>query len=61
MLLLCLLIPILSICIWGPLVEIIYKEREKTTEGVVGFLNKICEMEFEKYISSSYETLANVC
>ena len=43
----------------GPLVEIIYKEREKTTEGVVGFLNKICEMEFEKYISSSYETLAN--
>jgi len=43
----------------GPLVEIIYKEREKTTEGIVGFLNKICEMEFEKYISSSYETLAN--
>jgi len=43
----------------GPLVEVIYKEREKTTEGVVGFLNKICEMEFEKYISSSYETLAN--
>ena len=43
----------------GPLVEIIYKEREKTTEGVVGFLNKICEMEFEKYISSSYEALAN--
>jgi len=43
----------------GPLVEVIYKEREKTTEGVVGFLNKICEMEFEKYISSSYEKLAN--
>jgi len=43
----------------GPLVEIIYKEREKTTEGVVGFLNKICEMEFEKYISSSYEALAS--
>jgi DNA polymerase elongation subunit (family B) len=43
----------------GPLVEVIYKEREKTTEGVVGFLNKICEMEFEKYISSSYEALAN--
>ena len=43
----------------GPLVEVIYKERKKTTEGVVGFLNKICEMEFEKYISSSYEALAN--
>jgi len=43
----------------GPLVEVIYKEREKTTEGIVGFLNKICEMEFEKYISSSYEALAN--
>ena len=43
----------------GPLVEVIYKEREKTTEGVVGFLNKICEMEFEKYISSSYEALAS--
>ena len=43
----------------GPLVEIIYKERKKTTESVVGFLNKICEMEFEKYISSSYEALAS--
>jgi DNA polymerase elongation subunit (family B) len=42
----------------GPLVEVIYKEREKTTEGIVGFLNKICEVEFEKYIESSYETLA---
>ena len=43
----------------GPLVEVIYKEREKTTESVVGFLNKICEVEFEKYIESSYETLAS--
>ena len=43
----------------GPLVEVIYKEREKTTESIVGFLNKICEMEFEKYIESSYETLAS--
>ena len=42
----------------GPLVEVIYKERKKTTESVVGFLNKICEVEFEKYIESSYETLA---
>ena len=43
----------------GPLVEVIYKGREKTNESIVSFLNKICEMEFEKYITSSYETLAN--
>jgi DNA polymerase elongation subunit (family B) len=43
----------------GPLVEVIYKGREKTAESIVSFLNKICEMEFEKYIESSYETLAN--
>ena len=42
----------------GPLVEVIYKGREKTNESVVSFLNKICEVEFEKYIESSYETLA---
>ena len=42
----------------GPLVEVIYKEREKTTESIVGFLDKICDVEFEKYISSSYEELA---
>jgi len=42
----------------GDLVNRIYKGREKTAESVVSFLNKICEMEFEKYIESSYETLA---
>ncbi len=42
----------------GPLVEVIYKGREKTNESVVTFLNKICEMEFEKYIEGCYETLA---
>jgi len=42
----------------GPLVEVIYKGREKTNQSIVTFLNKICEMEFEKYIESSYETLA---
>ena len=42
----------------GPLVEVIYKEREKTTEGIVGFLDKICNVELERYISSSYEALA---
>ena len=43
----------------GPLVEVIYKERKKNVESIVSFLNKICEMEFERYISSSYETLAS--
>jgi len=42
----------------GPLVEAVYKGREKTNEGVVGFLNKVCENEFEPYIESSYEALA---
>ena len=42
----------------GPLVKVIYEKREKTTEGIVGFLDKICEMELERYISSSYEALA---
>ena len=42
----------------GPLVEAVYKGREKTNEGIVTFLNKICEMEFEPFIESSYEALA---
>ncbi len=42
----------------GPLVEAVYKGREKTNESVVTFLNKICEMEFEPFIESAYETLA---
>jgi len=43
----------------GPLVETVYKEREKTTEGVVSFLDKVCGVEFEKYIESSYQKLAD--
>ena len=42
----------------GPLVEAVYKGRVKTNEGVIGFLNKVCENEFEPFIESSYETLA---
>jgi len=42
----------------GPLVDVIYAGREKTTEGVVSFLNKICEMELEKYIEGCYQELA---
>ena len=43
----------------GPLVERVYEGREKTTEGVVTFLNKVCENEFEPYIESSYQALAD--
>jgi DNA polymerase elongation subunit (family B) len=43
----------------GPFVETVYKGREKTTEEVVGFLDKVCSMEFEKYIESSYQELAD--
>ena len=40
------------------LMEKIYKDREKDAARICSFLNKICEVEFEKYIESSYETLA---
>lgn len=43
----------------GPLVESVYKGREKTTEGVISFLDKICKMELEKYIESCYQELAD--
>jgi len=42
----------------GPLVEAVYKDREKINESIVGFLNKVCETEFEPFIESSYEALA---
>ena len=42
----------------GPLVETVYKGREKTDESIVRFLDKICQMELEPYIQSSYEELA---
>ena len=42
----------------GPLVETVYKGKEKTTESVVSFLDKICQMELEKYIESCYQELA---
>ena len=42
----------------GPLVETIFKGREKTTQGIVSFLDKICSVELEKYIESSYKELA---
>ena len=42
----------------GHFVDAVFKGREKTTEGIVNFLDKVCEVELEKYISSSYEALA---
>ncbi|MEC8278915.1 MAG: DNA polymerase, partial [Myxococcota bacterium] len=43
----------------GDLVEKVYKGRETTDSSIVSFLNKVCEVEFEKYISDSYQTLAS--
>jgi hypothetical protein len=40
------------------LVDRVYEGREKTNEGVVTFLNKVCENEFEPFIESSYQALA---
>jgi len=43
----------------GPLVETVYKGREKTTQSVVSFLDKICQVELEKYIEGCYQELAD--
>jgi len=43
----------------GPLVERVFSGREKTTESIVAFLDKVCEMELEKYIEGSYQELAD--
>ena len=42
----------------GPLVERVYKGREKTNESVVTFLDKVCSLELEPFIDNSYQTLA---
>ena len=42
----------------GDLVERVYQGREKVDEKIVGFLDKICQMELEPYIESSYQELA---
>ena len=42
----------------GPLVKTVYEGREKTDESIVRFLDKICQVELEPYIQSSYEELA---
>jgi len=42
----------------GPLVETVFSGREKTTQSIVSFLDKVCQVEFEKYIENSYQELA---
>jgi len=43
----------------GPLVDKVYGGREKVNEGIVSFLDKVCSVELEKYIESSYQELAS--
>ena len=43
----------------GPLVETIYEGREKTTEGIVSFLDKVAKVELEKHIEGCYQELAD--
>ena len=43
----------------GPFVDAVFKGREKTTQGIVSFLDKVCKVELEKYIEGSYQELAN--
>ena len=42
----------------GPMVEAVFKERKKSGESIVRFLDKVCQVEFEKYIESSYQELS---
>ena len=42
----------------GPLVETVFKGREKSDQSIVRFLTKVCDVELEKYITHSYEELA---
>ena len=42
----------------GPMVEAVFKERETCDKSVVRFLEKVCDVELEKYIQNSYEELA---
>jgi DNA polymerase elongation subunit (family B) len=42
----------------GDLVQSVFKSRETPDEKIVGFLDKICQVELEPYIESCYEELA---
>ena len=42
----------------GPLVEGVYKGRETDDSVIVSFIDKVCSMELEPYIESSYQELS---
>ena len=42
----------------GPLVDVVYKDREKNAESIVSFIDKICIEKFEPFIDNSYKELA---
>ena len=44
----------------GPVVETIYAGRKASNEKIVDFLDKICQVEREKYIESSFQALAQI-
>jgi len=43
----------------GPLVDIIYKDKERDTESIINFLDKVAKTQLEKYIDKSYQELAD--
>lgn len=43
----------------GPLVEHVYKGKEKNTNDIANFLDKVCKTKLEKYIEESYQELAD--
>jgi len=43
----------------GPLVETIYKDKEKNNEDIIAFLDKVCQTKLEPYIDGSYQKLAS--
>lgn len=43
----------------GPLVQSVFKGSDTPTEKIVNFLDKVCKVEFEKYIEKSYQELAD--
>ena len=42
----------------GPLVKAVFKDGEKSDKDTLRFLEKVCDVELEKYIQNSYEELA---
>jgi len=43
----------------GPLVDVVYKDKERDPAKIVPFLDKICEEKFEPFIDKSYKELAD--